>query len=227
MGTHGFWVPEVSFYRGKFYVVYAVDEHVAIAVATKPEGSFEKIGESYLTELRAVDGHLFFDDDGNVCLYYVRVKDANRIYVAKMADDLTHIEYEYDEVLIEATEAWEIVDCKVAEGPFVLKHNGLYYLIYSANHTRCKDYAVGYAVSASPFGPFKKSKNNPVLHKFDDVVGAGHHSFMSIEDENTYLCVYHCHGGDISGFKERKICLAEAVFVKDERGKEDDLIINQ
>lgn len=144
-----------------------------------------------------------------------------------MYDDLKSIEKNYNAVLIEATEKWETVDSKIAEGPFVLKHNGIYYLTYSANHTRCQDYAVGYAVSESPFGPFDKSKSNPILHRFDDIVGTGHHSFMPTDDENKYICIYHCHGGDISGFKPRKICFAEAEFVHNENENVDELVINQ
>lgn len=60
LGIHGFWAPEVSYYRGKFYMVYTADEHIAIAVSDKPEGPFEKHSDDFLTEKRAIDGHLFF-----------------------------------------------------------------------------------------------------------------------------------------------------------------------
>lgn len=216
VGIHEFWAPEVSYYNGKFYMVYTADEHIAIAASDDPAGPFKKITDDYIMEKRAIDGHLLFDDNGDIYLYYVCFNNDNHICVAKMANDLRTIEKNYDTVLIEATEPWETIDCKVAEGPFVLKHNGVYYLTYSANHTRSADYAVGYATSNSPIGPFVKSKNNPILHRFDDIVGTGHHSFMPTEDENKYICIYHCHGGNISGFKPRKICFAEAEFVNDE-----------
>lgn len=216
LGTHGFWAPEVSYYNEKFYMVYTADEHIAIAVSDSPAGPFETITNEYFMKNHGIDGHLFFDDNGDIYLYYVCFNHDNHICVAKMSDDLKSIEKNYDDVLIEATEKWETVDGKIAEGPFVLKHNGIYYLTYSANHTRCVDYAVGYATSNSPIGPFEKSKNNPILHKFDDIVGTGHHSFMPTDDENKYICIYHCHGGTISGFKPRQICFAEAEFVNDE-----------
>lgn len=216
LGTRGFWAPEVSYYNGKFYMVYTANEHIAIAVSDNPEGPFEKFTDGFLMEKCAIDGHLFFDDNGYIYLYYVCFNNDNHICVAKMSDDLRYIEKNYDNALIEATEEWETIDGKVAEGPFVLKHNGLYYLTYSANHTRCADYAVGYATSSSPAGPFEKSENNPILHKFDDIFGTGHHSFMPTDEKNKYICIYHCHGGDISGFKPRKICFSEAEFVGDE-----------
>lgn len=227
VGTHGFWSPEVSYYNDKFYMVYSVDEHIAIAASDTPEGPFEKITDGYLFEKRAIDGHLFFDDNGDIYLYYAALVHDNRICVAKMSDNLEFVEKFYDTVLIEASEEWETIDARVAEGPFVIKHKGLYYLTYSANHTRCIDYAVGYATSTSPTGPFKKSESSPILHRFDNIVGTGHHSFMPTEDKNRYICIYHCHGGDISGFKPRKICFAEAVFVNNGNGQADEIVIIQ
>lgn len=222
IGEHGFWAPEVSYYDGKFYMVYAVDEKIAVAVSEKPEGPFVKITDGYLIDGRAIDGHLLFDDDGRIYLYYCCPDKGNHIRVAEMSQDLTCVKKYYDRKLIAADSDWETVDCTddgtVAEGPFVIKHKGIYYLSYSANHTRCKEYAVGYATSDSPLGPFVKFEGNPILHKFDDIEGTGHHSFMPTENENKYICVYHCHGGSISGFKPRKICLAEAEFVKSENG---------
>lgn len=227
VGTHGFWAPEVSYYNGRFYMVYAVDERLAIAVSDRPEGPFQKLTSTYLMDQAAIDGHLFFDDDGQIYLYYCCLKGGNHIRVAQMSKDLTCVIKDYDDKLIVADEKWETVDCKIAEGPFVLKHNGIYYLTYSANHTRCQDYAVGYATSTSPTGPFEKSKSNPILHRFDDIVGTGHHSFMATDDPNRYLCIYHCHSGGISGFKPRKICLAEARFENRAVGALDDLVIYQ
>ena len=54
---------------------------------------------------------------------------------------------------------------KVAEGPSVLKKEGIYYLIYSANHFESKNYGVGYATSDSPMGPWKKYEENPILQR--------------------------------------------------------------
>lgn len=228
LGNHGFWAPEVSYYRGKFYMVYAADEHLAIAVADSPVGPFKKLTDNWLREAAAIDGHLLFDDDGSIYLYFASLEHDNRIKAAKMSADLKKIELEYKNTLIAADEQpWEMIDCRVAEGPFVLKHKGLYYLTYSANHTRCPDYAVGYAVSEEPYGPFKKYKNNPILHKFDDIKGTGHHSFAPTEDENKYLCIYHCHSENPDSFKPRQICLAEAEFAENPDGGEDILIIKQ
>mgnify|MGYP002449193364 CR=1 FL=1 len=38
-------------------------------------------------------------------------------------------------------------------------------MLYSANFFGGKNYAVGYATSQNPLGPFTKAANNPVLQK--------------------------------------------------------------
>lgn len=214
IGDKWFWAPEVSYYKGKFYMVYSANEHPAIAVSDSPTGPFEKHSDGWLCEEPAIDGHLLFDESG-IYLYYVKLEKGNRIFVAKMSDDLKRIEHEYENVLIQAEEKWETIDSLVAEGPFVIKHNGLYYLSYSCNHTRSEDYAVGYAVADNPIGPFKKYKYNPILKKKGNVVGVGHNSYMPSDDENSFICAYHCHNDNCDNFKPRMVCLCEAKFEKD------------
>lgn len=53
----------------------------------------------------------------------------------------------------------------VMEGPTVMKWDGVYYLFYSANHFMNIDYSVGYATASSPFGPWKKHPNSPIIHR--------------------------------------------------------------
>lgn len=226
LGEHGFWSPEVSYYNGRFYMVYTANEHISIAVSDSPDGPFTQWSDGWLIDDPSIDGHLFFDDDGTIYLYYAWLNDGNRIRTAKMSADLKRVEQIYEEVLISAEEAYETIDGGIAEGPFVLKHKGLYYLTYSCNHVRCEDYCVCYAVSESPTGPFGKYSGNPILHKFGDVVGTGHHSFMPTENENKYICIYHCHSDNPDSFKPRQVCLAEAEFEESKNGI-DTLVIRQ
>ncbi|MFZ4262416.1 glycoside hydrolase family 43 protein [Sphingobacterium sp. HJSM2_6] len=80
------------------------------------------------------------------------------------------------------------------EGSYLFKHNDTYYMMYSANHFAGENYAVGYATSKSPLGPFKKSTTNPILQKNTsnggDVTGTGHNSLLFAADGKIY-CVYH------------------------------------
>lgn len=80
------------------------------------------------------------------------------------------------------------------EGSYLFQHGDLYYMMYSANHYAGPFYAVGYATSESPLGPFEKSEHNPVLEKNTDqggeVTGTGHNSILVGKDGKLY-CVYH------------------------------------
>ena len=87
------------------------------------------------------------------------------------------------------------VNRRWTEGSYIFKKNDTFYMMYSANFFGGKNYAVGYATSASPLGPFKKADNNPVLQKNVEqggiVTGTGHNSITFSLDGKHMLCVYH------------------------------------
>ncbi|MBE6607569.1 MAG: hypothetical protein E7633_03310 [Ruminococcaceae bacterium] len=224
-GDRGFWAPEITVRDGKFYMVYIANEHLGIAVADNPLGPFKQEEKKWLNEVNEIDGHFFVDDDGTTYLYFVRFDGGNVLWVAKMNDDLLSYDESTAKFLFRAEDEWELKDCSVVEGPFVLKHNGKYYLTYSANHTRCEDYAIGCAISDSPMGPFKKVDYNPILKKNDKVNGTGHHSFTTSKDGKELVCVYHSRPGRITNCP-RETCIDRAEFVKDPNGGDDILVIH-
>jgi beta-xylosidase len=81
------------------------------------------------------------------------------------------------------------------EGSFTFNHKGLYYIMYSANNYAGPNYAVGYATSKNPLGPFTKADNNPVLQKNIDkggeVTGTGHNMVLFLEGGNKMYAIYH------------------------------------
>lgn len=87
------------------------------------------------------------------------------------------------------------VNRRWTEGSVAFKKGDTYYMMYSANYFGGKNYAVGYATSKSPLGPFTKAANNPVLQKNVDkggvVTGTGHNSITYSPDGKEMLCVYH------------------------------------
>lgn len=87
------------------------------------------------------------------------------------------------------------VNRRWTEGSVTFKHNNRYYIMYSANHFAGENYAVGYATSKSPLGPFVKAANNPVLEKNTgkggNVTGTGHNSIAYSPDGKEMFCVYH------------------------------------
>lgn len=86
------------------------------------------------------------------------------------------------------------VNRRWTEGSFLFEKNGVYYLMYSANHFAGENYAVGYATSKNPLGPFIKANNNPILekntHKGGVVSGTGHNMVLKTKNGETYT-VYH------------------------------------
>lgn len=130
------------------------------------------------------------------------------IYGVEVAPDLTHIIGE--PVLLlrppvkldDAQSEWESrsvtrgeVGRRWTEGSFMLRHDGRFYMMYSANFFGGANYAVGYAVSEHPLGPFKKSDSNPILEQNADkggiVTGTGHNSVTWSRDGKQMYCVYH------------------------------------
>lgn len=87
------------------------------------------------------------------------------------------------------------VNRRWTEGSFAFQHQDKIYMMYSANFFGGEHYAVGYAISDNPLGPFVKAPNNPVLEKNTagggDVTGTGHNMVFRSKDLHKMYCVYH------------------------------------
>ncbi|GAB4029591.1 glycoside hydrolase family 43 protein [Spirosoma jeollabukense] len=101
------------------------------------------------------------------------------------------------------------VNRRWTEGSVTFKKGNTYYIMYSANHFGGQYYAIGYATSNSPLGPFKKAANNPVLQKNTDqggaVTGTGHNSIAYSPDGKEMFCVYHARTEKTG--EERVVCI--------------------
>jgi hypothetical protein len=81
----------------------------------------------------------------------------------------------------------EYTDVAWIEGPWLQKHNGTYYLEYSASGTQWKTYAEGYYTAKSPMGPFTYAPNNPLLRRTDGIVtGTAHGSIVEGPDKRLW-----------------------------------------
>ncbi|WP_198412172.1 family 43 glycosylhydrolase [Mycetocola zhujimingii] len=75
----------------------------------------------------------------------------------------------------DVTEA--IGDAPYLEGAWMTKHDGTYYLQYSAPGTEFNTYADGYVTATSPLGPFEYASSSPFSSKPGGfITGAGHGS---------------------------------------------------
>jgi beta-xylosidase len=225
-GTANFWAPQIWKNNGKFYMAYVANEHIAIAEASNPKGPFIGGKEPLIKNKKTIDPFLFKDDNGKIYLFHVEFSGGNKIYVAQLKDDLSGIYDNTDSLCLFAQDNWEKIMGNVIEGPTVLKHNGWYYLIYSANHFKSKYYAVGYAISKSVYGPWKRSNDNPILSiEGTGKSGTGHGDIFYNKSYEMYY-VFHTHNSD-STIGPRKTALTKAYFIADKNGGPDRLVFDQ
>lgn len=220
-GNKGFWAPQVFKYKNTYYMAYTADENIAIAKSNSPLGPFtQQEHEPISGSGKQIDPYVFFDTDGKVYMYHVKLRNGNRIYVSELKPDLSDVKPETSKECISAASEWENtekVSWPVAEGPTVLKKDGNYYLFYSANDFRNPDYAVGYAVAKSPYGPWTKFNGNPVLsRKFLKASGTGHGDFFT-DKKGVLQYVFHTHHSG-TRVSPRSTALVSAKFVKGSDG---------
>lgn len=197
-GTQGFWAPQIFKADQTYYFSYTANEQTVLAESKSLLGPYHQNEVTPIDgSVKNIDSFVFKDDDGKYYLYHVRFSNGNYIWVAEFDFITGKIKPETLTKCLNQTETWEATpnfeSAPIMEGPTVVKMKGKYYLFYSANHFKNIDYAIGYAVSDSPFGPWVKYEGNPILHR--SIVGengSGHGDLFEGVDGELYY-VYHIH----------------------------------
>jgi xylan 1,4-beta-xylosidase len=217
-GNRAFWAPQAFTYHGKYYLAYAADEHIAIAQGDSPLGPFKQtLSKAISGQGKQIDPFIFKDIDGKLYLYYVRLQDGNRIFVARLKDDLTDIKESTVTECLHSEGGWENTAYSkwpVTEGPTVIRISNTYYLFYSANDFRNMDYAVGYATSSSPTGPWKKYAANPILSRQNTGRNGSGHGDVFSDDNGRLAYVFHVHSSN-SRVESRKTALINLNISRD------------
>jgi arabinan endo-1,5-alpha-L-arabinosidase len=203
--TGDFWAPEIH-RVGAHYVAYFtarnVDGRLSIGAASAPTalGPFTDRGAPLLhdaamglidaSEFEAPDGtrYLLWKDDGNA------VGKPTPIHAQALAPDGLSI-VGTATTLITNDQSWEGA---VVEGPWMLYHEGAYYLFYSGNAYNTAAYAVGVARAASPLGPFTKA-TVPILTTAGAWAGPGHGSVLDTPDGETVFVYHAWRSGQVGG----------------------------
>jgi len=174
-------------------------------------------------EVPMTDPAFFLDDDNKLYLYW-GCSNKNPLYGVEI--DKTTFDFigETKELLFPNPQnfGWEIrgdYNTKVdvapwLEGAWVNKHNGKYYLQYSAPGTLEKSYCDGVYESDSPLGPYTVAKHNSFANKPEGFAcGAGHGSTF----EDKYGNFWHVGTVTISVKDkfERRIGFYPAFFDED------------
>jgi len=170
-----------------------------------------------------LDSTIFVDDDGQMYMYYAKSSDQQHICGVKLINPYTanwstnkalvrpgYVDSRFSGSQLLSWETYSPYD--IAEGPFMLKHDGKYYLTYSVNDCFSRYYNVCYAVSDSPLGNFVKPYTNgqlwtnllvgvpSIVSTGTDTVskkwagfasGPGHHCFFYSGDQ--LMIAYHQH----------------------------------
>lgn len=213
------WAPSIVRKGKKYYLFFAAnDVHrgevggIGVAVSKKPQGPFvDAIGKPLINEIvnnaQPIDQYVFRDDDGQYYMYYGGWGHCN---VVKLSDDLLHLEPFPDGTMYK-----EVTPKNYVEGSFMLKRNGKYYFMWSEGVWRGPHYCVAYAISDSPFGPFKRI--GKILQQDKRIAtGAGHHSVIQIPGTEEYYIIYHRRPLTEKDGNSRVVCIERMEF--DEQG---------
>jgi beta-xylosidase len=179
------WAPSVLRRNGTYYLFYVGQARrprklcVAVATASRPKGPFRHRARIACAGYGGSIDPAPLVDRGRVYLYFARTGALCRwkpgrcsIQVVRLRRDLLGSATRARRVL-DISLPWESSDDYAAiENPWVVRSQGLYYLLYSGNDWNA-DYAMGYAVSRSPTGPFSKPQKEPLLAGREGLTGPG------------------------------------------------------
>lgn len=206
-----YWAPEVVHSDGAFWMYYSVGNgitghHIRVARSDSTIGPFRDLGVN-LTPLErfAIDPHPFLDVDGKWYLFFARdVVDAERpgthlavaplLSMTQLGSTLPALEPNADWQIYERSRTMygHTLDWHTLEGPTVVRRHGLYWMTYSGAAWTGSSYAVSWAVSDHPIGPWSHAPEGtpPLLRTGDGLTGPGHNSIVT-DSSGHDVVVFH------------------------------------
>lgn len=208
------WAPSIIRKDGRYYLFFGANDiqsdrergGIGVAVADRPQGPFQDLLGRPLVDkfhhgAQPIDQFVFFDK-GQYYLIYGGWRHCN---IAKLNADFSGFVPFDDGATFK-----EITPEHYVEGPFMFYHQNRYYFMWSEGGWTGPDYSVAYAISDSPFGPFKRVgkilQQNPAV-----ATGAGHHSVIQSPDGRWYI-VYHRRPLGQTDGNARVVCIDEMHF---------------
>jgi beta-xylosidase len=172
---------------------YSADEHICVAVSDSPLGPFKQdVQKPMIADEKCIDNSMFMDDNGKPYLFFDRFNDGLNIWVAELQDNLIDLKPETMHPCIHVSQDWEQVWPRVNEGSFVIKHNGIYYMTYSANSYESPYYGIGFATATDIMGDWTKYENNPIYQNVGDLVGIGHSAMFKDKEGKLRIVLSIC-----------------------------------
>lgn len=141
------YAPDCMYKNGMYYLYFCQPGGLeGVATSTSPTGPFTNPKELYLKKKNQIDPAVFIDDDGQA--YYTWGQFQAKI--AKLKPNMTEIDTTsiVENVITEKEHFFH-------EGNYMVKRNGIYYMVYADMSRKGMPTCIGYATSKSPMGPYK------------------------------------------------------------------------
>jgi arabinan endo-1,5-alpha-L-arabinosidase len=200
------WAPHIVRFDDTYYLYYSArfleTARMAIGVATSdnPTGPFrDPLGEPLIVGDKGFDAIDPFVMETGGTKYIYWGSDGVPIHVQELSDDGLSLVGERRDVLSPSGRPYE----GLVEGAWVLRHDGLFYLMYSGDGC-CGEgahYAVMVARSASPTGPFQRDPGNPILEANDGFNAPGHNATVQDASGRDWMVYHSMIRGDFTNYR--------------------------
>ncbi len=212
-GNSMVWAPSVVRAKnGNFYMYVSVGSEVWAGISEHPLGPWKNakadnsplINGQYFPGYHMIDAECFIDDNGEVYLYWGSGLNwiNGRCFAVKLKDDMVTFD----------NSPKDVTPPHYFEAPYMLKRNGMYYLMYSEGKAIDPTYKIRYSTGKTPFGPWTEGVSSPILATASDstTLGPGHHTVFS-EDGQRYI-LYHKIFPQKESFVLRQLCIDSLNF---------------
>jgi xylan 1,4-beta-xylosidase len=205
-----YWAPEISQYRGRFYIYYAARQKsgslcVAVATSARPQGPYTDHGPLVCQPVGSIDGFPVTDERGQRYLLWKEdgnsVSKPTPIWAQKLSANGTRLVGERREIL-RNDQSWEkhasLPYGDLIEGPAIIRRGGWFYMFYSGNFCCAREcnYMMGVARSRKLLGPWEKSKANPILAGNENWKCPGHGTIVTDARGRDWLMYHAMHPKD-------------------------------
>lgn len=173
--TKDYWAPEVHKYKGKYYLFASLKSEdrcrgTQIFVSDNPLGVYTPLTDNPITphDWECLDGTLYVENERPYlifCREWLEVNDGE-MYIVELTSDLKGYVSE-PKLMFKASEARWVKPLRddfgyVTDGPFIIKENGWYYMLWSSFSKN--GYTLAICKSESLHGPWQQL-DEPIFDK--------------------------------------------------------------
>ncbi len=203
------YAPDVQYFDGNYYLYYCMPawgggDHSCegVAESNSPNGPFLNGKPIDIGKYNQIDPCVFIDDDGQA--YYIWGQFTAKM--AKLKPNRTEIDTTtiVDGIVTEKDHFFH-------EGSYMVKRDGLYYLVYADVSRGGAPTCLGYSVSKSPMGPY--SYGGVIIdNKYSDPSAWNNHGSL-VEFQDQWYVFYHRPTNNSETM--RKACIEPITFRED------------